>query len=73
MNFLRKAGDIIEKFLWSLTIGIVLASVVMWGINQSCDLRLKKLQQENLVLQNHIYLHELQSFYDCTYTDNEVI
>lgn len=67
---MKKIFDIIGDVLWLFSIGAIVASFLMWGLNQAAEFQLKKHQRANLLLQNHIYQHELATFYNCEALDN---
>lgn len=67
---MNKIFDIIGDVLGLFSIGAIVASFLMWGLNQSAEFQLKKHQRDNLILQNHIYQHELATFYSCEAMDS---
>ena len=66
---MKKIIDCIGDVLWLFSIGAIVISFLMWGLNQSAEFQLKKYQRDNLILQNHIYQHELATFYGCKALD----
>ena len=67
---MKKIIECIGNVLWQLALVTIIASSLMWGLNQSAEFQLKKYQRDNLILQNHIYQHELATFYGCEALDN---
>lgn len=67
---MKKIFDIIGDVLGLFSIGAIAASFLMCGLNQLAEFQLKKYQRDSLILQNHIYQHELVTFYNCEAMDS---